>query len=163
MKIRHFKEKVVPKEDIAQLSQELKNKNKKIISTNGCFDIIHQGHVEYLYYASELGDILIVAINSDESVKRLKGRNRPVNSEKSRAAVIAALGFVDYCVIFSEYTPVNILQQIKPHIHIKGGDYKADEIPEKGVVEDNGGIIKIVPLFEGFSSSNIIQKVQSLD
>ena len=113
----------------------LKAQNKTIITTNGCFDIIHAGHVRYLKQAKELGDILVVCLNSDDSVKKLKGPSRPLNSEDDRAEVLAALSSVDYVVIFEQDTPSEILEQIKPHIHVKGGDYSEETLPESAVIK----------------------------
>ncbi len=156
MKVKSYKNKIIPFDKIADKCYEIRQRSNTIVSTNGCFDILHLGHIEYLEKASELGDFLIVGLNSQESVKRLKGRDRPVNSEITRISVIASLGFVDYCVIFNEITPVELLKKIKPDIHVKGGDYSPDELIEKKVVEENGGIITILPLIPGYSTSGII-------
>lgn len=161
MKVKHFHDKIINYSNIEDLIRENRKGKKIIVSTNGCFDILHHGHIDYLQKSSDLGDILIVGINSDISVRKLKGEKRPINPESSRAAVISSLGFVDYCVIFPEDTPIELLKKIKPDIHIKGGDYRAEDIPEKKVVEENGGIVKILPLFQGFSTTNIIDKLQN--
>lgn len=156
MKVKSYKNKIIPFEKIEDKCRDIRQNNNVIVSTNGCFDILHLGHIEYLQKASELGDCLIVGLNSQESVKRLKGPDRPVNSEITRISVVAALGFVDYCVVFNEITPVELLKKIKPDIHVKGGDYDPNELIEKKVVEENGGIIKIIPLVPGYSTSGII-------
>ena len=158
MKVKNYKDKIVNLDEIEDICSKRRDEHR-IVTTNGCFDILHAGHMEYLQTASECGDIFIVGINGDASVRRLKGEARPFNNEKSRASIIACLGFVDYCVIFSEDTPVELLQRVKPHIHIKGGDYKNMELPEKKVVEENGGIVKILPYMQGFSTTNIIKKI----
>jgi len=137
----------------------LKNQNKTIVTTNGCFDILHAGHVRYLKQAKELGDILIVCLNSDESVKRLKGPSRPINHEQDRAEVMSSLGCVDFVVIFEEDTPANILEQIKPNIHVKGGDYTEDTLPETAVIKAGGGKIQFLPFVEGRSTTNVINKI----
>jgi rfaE bifunctional protein nucleotidyltransferase chain/domain len=130
--------------------------DKKIIFTNGCFDIIHRGHIEYLYKAKQTGDILIVGLNSDISVRRLKGEKRPINDEYARAIVLAALYFVDYVIIFNEDTPLNLIKHIKPHILVKGGDYKVEDIVGNKFVKEYGGDVIILPLVMGYSTTNII-------
>ncbi|MBN2402274.1 MAG: D-glycero-beta-D-manno-heptose 1-phosphate adenylyltransferase [Spirochaetes bacterium] len=142
------------------ICKKIRQEGKTIVTTNGCFDILHLGHVEYLQKASELSDILIVGINSQDSVRRIKGSDRPIMSEQGRVSVVAALGFVDYCVIFDEDTPIELLKTIKPDIHIKGGDYLPDGLIEKKVIEDNGGVIMILPLVAGYSTTSIIEKLQ---
>lgn len=138
---------------------ELKSQNKTIITTNGCFDILHAGHVRYLKQAGQFGDVLIVCLNSDESVKRLKGPTRPLNTQNDRAEVLAALKSVDYVVIFEEDTPSDILEKIKPDIHVKGGDYTEETLPEAEIIKKAGGKIKFIPLVEGRSTTNIINKI----
>ena len=137
----------------------LKSQGKKIVSTNGCFDILHVGHVRYLQKSAALGDILVVCLNSDRSVKALKGDSRPLNNENDRAEVLAALGCVDFVVIFDEDTPVNYLAQIKPDIHTKGGDYDINTLPEAKVITDNGGRVEFISFVEGKSTTNIINKM----
>ena len=139
--------------------KNLKAQGKKIVSTNGCFDILHIGHVRYLQKSASLGDILVVCLNSDRSVKALKGDSRPLNNENDRAEVLAALGCVDFVVIFDEDTPVNYLAQIKPDIHTKGGDYDINTLPEAKVVMDNGGKLEFISFVEGKSTTNIINKM----
>lgn len=133
--------------------------DKEIVFTNGCFDILHVGHVRYLKQASELGDVLVVGLNSDASVKRLKGSDRPVNSEKDRAELLSALGFVDYVVVFDEDTPYNLIKAIQPDVLVKGGDYKPEDVVGKGIVESRGGKVLILPFVEGKSTTGIINKI----
>lgn len=159
MKVKHFREKIVSIDEIEKISKSAKRTRRTIVTSNGCFDILHSGHVEYLEGASLLGDILIIGINSDSSVKKLKGSGRPLNSENDRASLVASLGFVDYCVIFTEETPIDLLKKIRPDVHVKGGDYRADEIIEKKIVEENGGIIKILPLVKGYSTTGILDRL----
>ncbi len=161
MKVEDFSRKIIRFDEIENLCRKIKKKGKTIVTTNGCFDILHLGHIDYLERASRLGDILVVGINSQESVRRIKGNGRPVTGEEGRISVVAALGFVDYCVLFHEDTPVELLKKIKPDIHVKGGDYSPDELVEKKVIEDNGGIIKILPLVKGYSTTNIVAKLCS--
>lgn len=133
---------------------------QKIVFTNGCFDIMHVGHVRYLQEASKLGDILIVGVNSDDSVKRLKGQERPINSAKDRAELLGALGFVDYIVIFDEDTPLNLIKKIQPDILVKGGDYSKEYVVGTKEVEANGGKLVLLPFVEGRSTTNIIKRIQ---
>lgn len=133
--------------------------DKKIVFTNGCFDILHVGHIRYLKQASELGDLLVVGLNSDESVKRLKGFDRPVNSEKDRAEMLSALGFVDYVVVFEEDTPYNLIKAIQPDVLVKGGDYKPEDVVGRDIVESRGGKVQILPFVEGKSTTSIINKI----
>jgi rfaE bifunctional protein nucleotidyltransferase chain/domain len=150
---------VISSEELLNVVSRLKTQNKTIITTNGCFDIIHAGHVRYLRQSKEFGDVLIVCLNSDESVKRLKGPTRPLNDEDDRAEVLSSLCAVDYVVIFEEDTPVNILAKIKPDIHVKGGDYTEDTLPETKVIKENGGKIQFISFVEGRSTTNIINKI----
>lgn len=134
--------------------------NKKIVSTNGCFDILHIGHVRYLQESKKQGDILIVCVNSDSSVKRLKGDSRPINNEADRAEVLAALACVDYVVIFDEDTPCNLIEIIKPDVHTKGGDYNPDNLPETKVIRENGGELVFINFVEGKSTTSTIAKMK---
>ena len=135
---------LISRTNIRTLSNEIKNKNNKIVFTNGCFDILHAGHVSYLKTAKNYGDILILGLNSDASVRRLKGESRPINSEKDRALIMSALRFVDYVVIFDEDTPYELIKQIIPNVLVKGGDYKPSEVVGKDIVEENGGRVEII-------------------
>jgi rfaE bifunctional protein nucleotidyltransferase chain/domain len=159
MKAENFKNKIIEFNKIENICRRIRQGKKTIVTTNGCFDILHLGHVEYLQKASQLGDVLIVGINSQDSVKRIKGSDRPITGEQGRISVVAALGFVDFCVPFNEDTPVELLKKIKPDIHVKGGDYSSDDLIEKKVIEDNGGVIKILPLVDGYSTTKIIEKL----
>ena len=141
--------------------EALKKEGKQIVSTNGCFDILHVGHVRYLQKSASLGDVLVVYLNSDRSVKALKGDSRPLNNENDRAEVLAALGCVDYVVIFDEDTPINFISQVKPNIHTKGGDYDVNNLPEAKVVMQNGGKLEFINFVEGKSTTNIINKMKS--
>lgn len=148
-----------------QLSKETiqfleKNRGKKIVFTNGCFDILHLGHVEYLNEARAQGDVLIVAINSDESVRKLKGPDRPVNNEHDRAQMLLNLKAVDCVQVFTEQTPLEIIKLIKPNVLVKGGDWKPEQIVGSDFVLANGGIVKSLMFKEGYSTSNLIKAVQ---
>ena len=152
---------VLNREEASKLIEDLKKQGKQVVFTNGCFDILHVGHVTYLEEAKEFGDYLFVGVNSDESVKRLKGPTRPINSEVDRAELLAGLKAVDYTVIFTEDTPVELIGELKPSIHVKGGDYKKEDLPETKVVESYGGRVEIVSLVEGKSTSNVVKKIQN--
>jgi len=143
--------------------KELKAEGKTIVTTNGCFDIIHAGHVRYLKQAKQLGDVLIVCLNSDNSVKRLKGPTRPLNPQDDRAEVLAGLAAVDYVAIFEQDTPSDTLGRIKPDIHVKGGDYSEETLPEAAIIKAGGGKIKFIPLVEGRSTTNIIKRINNND
>ena len=135
------------------------NASKKIVFTNGCFDILHIGHKRYLQQAATLGDVLVVGVNSDASVKRLKGPDRPVNNEQDRAEMLSALGFIDYVTIFDEDTPYELIKQIQPDVLVKGGDYKPEEVVGRDIVEARGGRLELIEFLEGKSTTNIINKI----
>jgi rfaE bifunctional protein nucleotidyltransferase chain/domain len=133
---------------------------RKLVFTNGVFDILHAGHVQYLQTARKLGDLLIVGVNSDESVRGLgKGPNRPVNSLEDRIAVLEGLGSVDGAVGFAEHTPIHLIELLRPEVHVKGGDYKADELPEAPIVQAYGGEVVIIPVLPGRSTTSILEKL----
>lgn len=132
----------------------------KVVFTNGCFDLIHRGHVDYLSKARDLGDMLIVGLNSDASVRRLKGEHRPVSNQQSRAMVMAAFAFVDYVVIFDDDTPARLIEAIKPDILVKGGDYNRSNIVGADFVESHGGKVTTIPLVEGESTTNLINRMK---
>ena len=136
-------------------------KEDKIVFTNGCFDILHKGHIEYLAKAANLGDVLIVGLNSDESVRRLKGEDRPVLDEESRAMALASIGFVDNVVIFDEDTPYELIKKIQPDVLVKGADYNEDDIVGADIVKAKGGEIKTIEFVDGYSTSKIIDKIKS--
>lgn len=136
------------------------NKGKKIVFTNGCFDILHLGHVEYLNEAKAQGDLLIVAINSDESVRKLKGPDRPINNEEDRGSMLLNLKSVDCVQIFTEETPLEIIKLIKPDVLVKGGDWKPDQIVGSEFVLSRGGEVKSLMFKDGYSTSNLIKAVQ---
>lgn len=139
-----------------------KSEGKKIVFTNGCFDILHYGHIHFLSMAKEEGDILIVGLNSDESVTKLKGENRPINNEKSRSFLMASLDFVDRVCLFGEDTPKMLIDEIVPDILVKGGDYKAEEIVGFHTVTKNGGKVIALDYVEGYSTSSLEEKIRSM-
>ena len=146
--------------DLVTQREIWKSEGKKVVITNGCFDILHAGHVLYLEKAKSLGDILIVLANSDESVRRLKGENRPFNDEFSRTNVLAALSSIDGVLIFTEDTPEQVIRIIKPNILVKGKDYEIDEIAGGEFVLASGGKVMTISLIKGYSTSNIIHKIK---
>jgi rfaE bifunctional protein nucleotidyltransferase chain/domain len=137
-----------------------KNKGRKIVFTNGCFDILHLGHVEYLNEAKAQGDVLIIGLNSDQSVRALKGSDRPINNEDDRKAMLLNLRAVDCVQIFTEETPLEIIKLIKPDVLVKGGDWKVEQIVGSDFVLANGGIVRSLLFKNGYSTSNLIQAVQ---
>lgn len=153
--------KVIDRKEAVLLAQKLKEEGKTTVFTNGCFDILHLGHVRYLKKSAEYGDILIIGVNSDSSVKRLKGPQRPINNEQDRAELLSELGFVDYCVIFKEDTPEALINEIKPNIYTKGADYTIETLPEAQVVLKNGGRVEFINLVEGKSTTNIIKTIEN--
>lgn len=135
-------------------------KAKKLVFTNGCFDILHRGHVEYLAKAAQEGDILIIGLNSDESVAKLKGENRPIQDQETRALVLSSFQFVHAVVVFNEETPLELIKIIQPDVLIKGGDYSIDNIVGSDIVIAKGGEVKTVEFVEGFSTSGILEKMK---
>ncbi len=144
-----------------QLAKELKAQGKKIVFTNGCFDILHCGHTTYLSESKKLGDVLILGLNSDDSVRRLKGESRPINNQSDRAAVMDSLKSIDYVVIFEEDTPYNLINAIIPDVLVKGGDYNKENIVGADIVENNGGSVVTINFVEGKSTTNIINKMKN--
>ncbi len=130
-----------------------------VVFTNGCFDLLHPGHVLYLEQARALGDSLVVGVNADDSVRRLKGPTRPIQAQHARATVLAALNSVDVVVIFEEDTPIDLLQVLQPNIHVKGGDYQVETLPEYPVVSGYGGQVVIVPFEAGYSTSHLVSRI----
>ncbi|MCC7530761.1 MAG: D-glycero-beta-D-manno-heptose 1-phosphate adenylyltransferase [Candidatus Melainabacteria bacterium] len=151
---------VLTRDALAAHLDELRGEGKRIVSTNGCFDILHVGHLRILKQSKELGDILVVGINSDASVKKLKGEDRPINSEDDRAELLSSLECVDIVSIFDEGTPVEFLKVVKPNIHVKGADYKPQDLEETPIVESFGGKVKILPLVPQKSTTSLVEKIR---
>ena len=151
--------KIIPRTAMRQLGATWREAGKRIVFTNGCFDILHAGHVQLLQEARALGDCLVVGINADASVRRLKGETRPIHGQEARAFVLAGLAAVDAVCVFEEDTPVALIEEVRPHWHIKGGDYRPEDLPEAATVRAGGGDIKMVPLREGFSTTAALQKL----
>jgi len=153
-------DKIVSASALARKLQEAKAAGSSIVFTNGCFDLLHPGHIRVLAAASEEGDVLVVGLNSDTSVQKLKGKHRPVMDQQSRATMLAALAMVDYVVIFEEETPLELIRQLAPDVLVKGGDYRTAEIVGAQFVSEHGGRTITVPLLEGFSSTSLISKTK---
>ncbi len=153
-------EKIYTREELVKAVARWRLLSKKIVFTNGCFDILHAGHISSLSEAAKEADILIVGLNTDSSTKRLKGEGRPVNDENSRALIMASLAIVDAVTLFDEDTPLELIQAILPDVLVKGGDYTQDQIVGAKEVIAFGGIIVINPIIEGFSTTSIIEKMQ---
>ena len=151
--------KIYTRKELSLLLKEKKTDGKVVVTTNGCFDVLHLGHLRYLQAARQQGDILVVAINSDSSVRELKGENRPLVPEEERAEMLAGLECVDYVVVFPELTPVELLSELKPNVHVKGGDYKLEQLIERDVVENNGGKVIVGLNVPGKSTTNLIDVI----
>lgn len=156
---KDFKDNLLTAEEMRKEIVKLQKAGKRVVFTNGVFDILHIGHLTYLEEAGNLGDVLVVGVNSDASVKVNKGDKRPINSEKNRAYVLLGTKFVDYAVIFDEKTPEKLLDVLKPDVHVKGGDYKKEDLPETKIVEGNGGEVKILSFVDNVSTTQIINKI----
>ena len=151
--------KVVTQAELATIVADLKKQGKKIVTTNGSFDVLHVGHVRSLQQTKSFGDVLIVCVNSDSSVKKYKSDKRPIIGENDRAEMLAALACVDYVTIFTETDPRAVLELIKPAIHVKSGDYEAEKMIETPTVRKNGGEVRIVPFIKGVSTTDIVKKI----
>lgn len=145
---------------IEDFCAELRKNGKKVVFTNGCFDILHAGHVRYLNKAKSFGDCLVLGLNTDASVHRLKGANRPINNELDRAEVVGALKSVDYVVLFNEPTAEVLIGKVKPAVYVKGGDYTLATLPEAKIVQPYGGVVEFVNLVQGRSTTNVIEKIK---
>ena len=153
--------KILDPKKLVKVLGRLRSKDKRIIFTNGCFDILHVGHIDYLSKAKALGGILVVGLNSDTSVKKIKGPGRPINKESDRAKVLAALSSVDYITLFGESTPEKLIMELKPDILVKGGDWKVKDIAGGEFVKRNGGKVKSIPFVKGYSTTSLLKKMAS--
>lgn len=158
-KIEIIQHKIISGTDLDRWLAIARFKNRKIVFTNGCFDVLHRGHVDYLAAASELGDLLMVGLNTDESVRKLKGANRPYLDENARALILASLSYVSAIVLFNEDTPYNLIKLVNPDVLVKGGDYKTDEIVGHDVVTTRGGKVLSLGFTSGYSSTGVIGKI----
>lgn len=151
---------IIRRDDIVKLVKELHAQGKTIVTTNGCFDILHVGHVRYLQKTKSFADVLIVLLNSDKSVKSIKGPTRPINCENDRAEILCALLVVDYVVLFDEDSPRNLLDEIKPDVYTKGADYTMETLPEADIMRKNGTKVEFISFVEGKSTTNVIKKMK---
>jgi rfaE bifunctional protein nucleotidyltransferase chain/domain len=151
-----MKQKIIGEKGLLRIEKNLKTRGKRIVFTNGCFDLLHIGHIRYLEKARTLGDILIVGVNSDSSVRILKGPKRPILPVKERAEILSGLGCVDYITIFNEQDPLKLITSLHPHVLVKGGDWTKEQIVGGDMVERSGGRVVIIPFVKGTSTSNLI-------
>lgn len=154
---------LIKRENIRALVKEIQGRGQTVVTTNGCFDVLHVGHVRYLTQTKSYADYSIVLLNSDKSIRSIKGEGRPINNENDRAEVLCALSCVDYVVLFDEDSPGDLLGEIKPDVHTKGADYSVETLPEADIILKNGGRIEFITFVEGKSSSSIIEKMQKTD
>lgn len=161
-KLKISQNKILKGEEIKSTLARWRFAGEKIIFSNGCFDIIHPGHMEYLSKARDMGTKLIIGLNSDDSVQRLKGENRPVMNQNNRALMLACMHFIDAVIIFDEETPYELIKSIQPDILVKGADYNPEDIAGYDIVMDKGGSVKTIDLTEGFSTTAMIQKIKDL-
>ena len=159
-KLDILKAKIIDLNKLDSFLAYLRFKNQKIVFTNGCFDIIHRGHIEYLAQAASYGDVLIIGLNTDSSVQQIKGINRPVQDEYARAITLASMQFVNAVILFDEETPYNLIKKVQPDILIKGSDYKADEIVGYDIVKAKGGEVITIDFIDGYSTTSIINKLK---
>lgn len=159
--LQNIKSKIYTLPELVEQSKIWRGKGEKIVFTNGCFDLIHLGHIEILARSSDFGDKLIIGVNSDLSIKKLKGENRPIIEESSRIKQLSALEFVDAVVLFDEDTPLKLIETIKPDVITKGGDYTAKNIVGNEVVSQKNGEVIIIPLTQGYSTTSILNKIKN--
>ncbi|ROL56276.1 D-glycero-beta-D-manno-heptose 1-phosphate adenylyltransferase [Bacteroidetes/Chlorobi group bacterium Naka2016] len=153
---------IVSINDIENICNEIRSKGNKIVFTNGCFDLIHIGHVRYLTEAKKLGDVLIVGLNSDDSVRRLKGSNRPITPQEERAEILDALKPVNIVVVFEEDTPIELIKKVRPNVLVKGGDYTLEQIVGADFVKSTGGEVIVIPYVKDKSTTNLIEKLKHM-
>ena len=158
--LKKIENKIFTINDLKVKTERWKSLGNQIVFTNGCFDIIHQGHIEVLSKSADLGEKLIVGLNSDKSIKKLKGKDRPIKDEHSRAMLLASFYFVDAVILFSEDTPIRLIRELKPDILAKGGDYKIEKIAGHKIIQETGGEVKLIPFVEGYSSTQIIKNIK---
>ncbi|MDR1725455.1 MAG: D-glycero-beta-D-manno-heptose 1-phosphate adenylyltransferase [Bacteroidales bacterium] len=157
--IEHIKNKILTNENLLSTIQKWKDNAEKIVFTNGCFDILHQGHIDYLAKSKALGDRLIIGVNADTSISRIKGKCRPIQDEYSRLILLASMEFVDAVVLFFEDTPYNLIFTIQPDVLVKGADYTPSEIVGYDIITKNGGEVVTIPFLKGYSTTKIIEKI----
>ena len=154
-----MKQKIKEREELLRIIKDLKRKGKRIVFTNGCFDLLHIGHIRYLEEAKTLGDVLIIGVNSDSSVRKLKGPDRPILPEEERAEILSSLECVDYITTFDELDPINLITSLQPDVLVKGGDWTKEQTVGRNVVERTGGEVVILPFVQGASTTNLIETI----
>ena len=154
--------KIVTRAELAAVSRRMATAGERLVFTNGCFDLVHPGHVKLLARARGLGDALAVALNSDASVRKLKGPGRPILKARERAEILAAFESVDYVVVFPEPTPERIIRQVRPRVLVKGGDWRPSRIVGRSVVERDGGVVRVVPLSRGLSTTALLRRIRAI-
>jgi len=159
-RLQEVQHKIFPASGCESLARLLRQRGGRVVFTNGCFDLLHRGHVHYLSQAADLGDVLVIGLNTDASVRRLKGEHRPINDETGRAEVLAALSFVDFVIPFDEDTPLELIRCLCPDVLVKGGDYLPDQVVGAGFVEGRGGQVVIIPFLPDYSTSGIEQRIR---
>ena len=158
--LENIQHKIISRKDLNEQLATWKAENKKIVFTNGCFDILHLGHIDYLSKAADMGDVLLIGLNADASVSRLKGPHRPVNNENSRGMILAALAFVGVVVKFDEDTPYDLIKQVQPDVLVKGADYSIEQIVGHDIVQARGGEVRTIAYIDGYSTSAIEKKIK---
>jgi len=158
--MKNLAKKIISRERAGEIGGEFRLCHLNLVFTNGCFDLIHPGHIDLLIHARTLGDALMVGLNTDSSIKRLKGPNRPILDENSRALMLAALEVIDYVVLFDEDTPIELIKAVKPGILVKGEDYKIEDVVGRGIVEEYGGRVELIPIRLDISTSMIMEKIR---
>jgi len=160
--MEEYRKKIKNLPELKKEIEALKAHGKRIVFTNGCFDLLHPGHIRYLYAARQMGDYLVVALNTDRSVKIIKGASRPIQSQDERTELLAALSFVDAVVLFDEDNPLMVIQQLVPNVLVKGGDWTEDKIIGADVVKKAGGVVKSLPFVAGYSTTALIEKIRKM-
>jgi D-glycero-beta-D-manno-heptose 1-phosphate adenylyltransferase len=158
--LSNIQHKIIDRKSLDEQLDQWKNEKKKIVFTNGCFDILHLGHIDYLSKAADMGDVLLIGLNADESVSRLKGQHRPINNESSRGMILASLEFVNAVVKFDEDTPYELIKQVQPDVLVKGADYKIEQIVGHDIVQAKGGSVQTINYLPGYSTSAIEKKIK---
>lgn len=157
---QRVKDKIIQDDELDHLIKEWKNEGEQIVFTNGCFDIIHQGHIDYLSKAADKGSKLIIGVNTDHSVSKIKGPSRPIQDEYSRMMILAGMGFVDALILFNEDTPINLINRVIPNILVKGSDYNAEDIVGYDTVVSNGGQVETIDFLPGYSTTSIEERIK---
>ena len=157
--LENIQNKIISRTELPKIVELIKAQNKNVVFSNGCFDLVHRGHVEYLAKAADLADVFILGLNTDASVQRLKGESRPLQDEYARSVLMAGFSFINYVVLFDEDTPFELINEIQPNVLVKGDDYKIEDVVGYDIVTKNGGSVKTIELTKGYSTSIIVDKI----